>query len=105
MCSSCFERYEITDSPAIRAAAEAIQAVYAFSVVGGHLHIVLDDVNVGDEHLDFCENEISSRGDDDPHGRDPEQMAAERACLALLRPMTEDERASAIRASGAWGQA
>ena len=105
MCGSCFDEYEITDSPAIQVAAGTIRELYRHSAVGGRLHIVTDDVGVEDAHVEFCAKEIANAdGPGDPwaDSSTPEQLAAERACLAALQPLTPDERASAIKASGLW---
>lgn len=44
-----------------------VRAYYAKpgNLAGGSLHIVLDDGNVGDDCVEFCEKEATERGDDD----------------------------------------
>jgi hypothetical protein len=94
MCIGCwneFGRPEI-DSAAVREAAAAIAEVYEYSCVGGNLHITLDDWNLGDGNLDSCAQSIR----ENVHEAGPEQLEAESRCLALLRALTEDERASAL---------
>jgi hypothetical protein len=84
----------------VREAAAAIGTVYEFSCVGGNLHIALDAWNLGDGKLDFCAGSIR----DNVHEADPHQLACESRCLALLRALTEDERASALALhEGFWG--
>jgi hypothetical protein len=97
----------------VRAAAAAIAEVYEHSCVGGNLHIVLDDWNLEDGNLEFCDGCITGAGqmplEPDAHEahqrynrekRDnpdpPEQLAAERRCHDLLKVLTEEERASAL---------
>jgi hypothetical protein len=102
MCRGCWEKYETPqiDNPVVREARRAIDAVYEFSCVGGNLHIAIDDWNLDDGDLDSCAEFIAENED----GDGPEQLAAERYCLGLLREMSEDERASALALqSGFWG--
>ena len=101
MCYGCWEkggRPEL-DSPAIRRAVELMGKVYEFSGVGGNLHIVLDDWNIDDDDLDWCEQAVSEGGRYGNH--DPEQLAAERECLNALRALTMEERHSAMARE--WG--
>jgi hypothetical protein len=84
------------DTSAVRAAAQAIGAVYEFSCVGGNLHKVCDDWNLEDGNLDFCAGSIAENFFE----ATPAQLAAERRCLGLLRALTEDERASALAIHG-----
>jgi hypothetical protein len=94
MCIQCwneFDRVRI-DSAAVREAAAAIGEVYEYSCVGGNLHITVEDWNLEDGNLDFCAGSIR----ENVHEAGPEQLAAESRCLALLRELTEDGRASAL---------
>lgn len=102
MCQACFDDYTITDSPAIREAASAVVAVYEMSCVGGGLHVIVDDVNIGDEFFEHEEfwrdchrslDEYRSTSDDVTD----ERIAREQRCYSLLRSLTVDERASAIQ--------
>ncbi|SRR5581483_441698 len=115
MCYGCWEDYgkPIIDTEAVSAAAAAVADVYEYACTGGNLHIVLDDWNVEDSDLDFCNQCImgagvmplggstvaahlryneQKRANPDP----PEQLAAERRCHDLFRALTEEERASAL---------
>jgi hypothetical protein len=94
MCIQCWKRYGRVqvDSAAVREAATAIGAVYEHSCVGGNLHITLDDWNLADGNLDFCAGSIR----ENVHEAGPEQLDAENRCLALLRALDEDGRASAL---------
>ena len=115
MCYGCWEEAgkPQIDTPAVVDAAAAVEAVYEHSCVGGNLHIVLDDWNIEDSHLEFCSQCIDGAGvmplDDnaaDFHRQyneqrranpdPPEQLAAERRCCELFKALTEDERASAL---------
>lgn len=42
---------------------DALQAYYSVNPTGGNCHIVLDDGNVKNPDLDFCENECRQDGD------------------------------------------
>lgn len=92
MCVGCWEEYGSPRivNPAVLAAAKVIDAVYAFSCVGGNLHVVIDDWN-----LDLC-NEADAYIATNIHEASAEQLAAERECLRLLLSLDEDERASAL---------
>lgn len=115
MCYGCWEESDKVqiDNEKVRAAVPLIEAVYDLACTGGNLHIVLDDWNVEDGNLDFCDQCIKGKGvmpldgstfpahlryneekrlNPDP----PEQLAAERACCDAFMAMTEDERLSAL---------
>ena len=111
MCHGCWveEGKPAIDTPAIRAAAAAVAEVYEHSCVGGNLHIVLDDWNLEDGSLAFCDAQIARGGhpDDPEHSPwytkeklenpdSPEQLAAERRCCDLFKALTVEERASAL---------
>lgn len=68
---------------------EALKAVYEFNMMGGNLHVAIDDGNMRNGDLDFCEESIRKN---DVWNAPPEQLEAERRCLALLRAMSEEER-------------
>jgi hypothetical protein len=102
MCMQCWNEYGRVqlDTPRVREAAAAIGAVYRHSCIGGNLHVAIDDWNLEDENLDFCASSIR----ENVHEAGPEQLDAESRCLALLRALTEDERASAMALhDGFWG--
>jgi hypothetical protein len=94
MCIQCWNEYGRVriDSAAVREAAAAVAEVYRHSCVGGNLHIALDDWNLGDGNLDSCAGSIR----ENVHEAEPEQLDAESRCLALLRSLDEDARASAL---------
>lgn len=73
--------------------ARLVDAVYAGSGVGGNAHIVVDDYNVEDHHIDWC---LTTALAENVHQGDAEQLAAERACLEHLRGMSIEERLSAL---------
>ncbi len=41
--------------------------LYRHRAVGGYLHIVTDDGNIEDGHIDFCMNEIQKNEDNYPY--------------------------------------
>lgn len=94
MCYACYEDYgkPTLVTPEIQEAARLIDKVYEFSGVGGHLHIILDDWNLGVDSLDFCDRNIAA-------GRDevsPEQIKAEEECLSALWKLSVQHRAAAL---------
>jgi hypothetical protein len=116
MCHACYVEYgsPTLDTTAIRAVAPLADVVYAFSCVGGNLHIVLDDWNLEDENLEFCQQCLDRKGLPDPswpgsafdrrEETAPDQLAAEQACLDALKALTIEERASAMAYfDGVWG--
>ncbi len=94
MCNGCWEEYgnPRLKTPLVLEAQPLIRAVYDWHLAGGNLHIVLDDWNLEDANLDFCEKQVRTPDPDVP----PEQIEAETKCLAVFRKMSEDERASAL---------
>ena len=94
MCLSCWNDYGAPqlDSPAIRAAAEAIAAVYDLPEggAGGSLHVVVDDFNIDDDDLPWAQQWLNE------HQDDPEARRVEQNCLDKLRALTLEERASAL---------
>lgn len=102
MCEGCYEDYGrptiVTDRTL--AAAELIRQVYEYSIVGGNLHIVVDDWNLEDDDLEFCLKEIAKGGRSDPNYSDEcdskEQLVIEERCCKLLANMSLEERVSAL---------
>lgn len=96
MCGDCWKEYGNPKivNPKTKEAVNLIRKVYDFSCVGGGLHIVLDDWNLENHHLEFCRNYIEENKDS--QFSSIEQYEAEGRCLALFMEMTIDERASAL---------
>jgi hypothetical protein len=92
MCHGCWGEYEDASiiNDRVLAAVPLIGYVYDYHGAGGTLHIVLDDWNIEDDHLDFCDGEIAKGG------IDPDRLDAERECSAALRILSVQERASAL---------
>ena len=95
MCNACYIRY---GSPSIvnertRAAAALVDRIYDHSCVGANAHIVTDDWNLEDSHIDWCLKEALA---ENYHQSTPDQLAIEKAALESLRALTMDERASAM---------
>lgn len=111
MCYGCWEEYgkPVIDTPAVREAANSVAEVYAYACTGGNLHIVLDDWNLEDGSLQFCDGCIKRGGhpedpNDSPwhtkqtleHPDSAEQLAAERRCHDLFAALSVVERASVL---------
>lgn len=94
MCYSCYEDYGkptiVTDE--IRQAAKLIEGVYGYADDGGHLHVALDDWNLNDSSLDFCERRINDLG----HVTGEDELAASLACLKALQALSVSHRAAAL---------
>ena len=74
---------------------ELIKMIYRHHAAGGGLHIVLDDGNTDDDHLEFCVKHIANLAQtDDPHNT--WFHCIEIACALLLSEMKEKERDSVI---------
>jgi hypothetical protein len=101
MCYNCYEEH---GSPTIvnegtEKAAKLIAAVYEYSCVGGNCHIVLDDFNIKDRHIDWCLETALSKN---VHEADVKQLALERECLEAMKALTISERASALAIHEGW---
>lgn len=84
MCKSCWIEYgsPTTKTEATLAAVALIDAVYGESLVGGELHIMVDDWNLEDHHIAFCASHVKTD--------------AEKACLAALTALPLAQRAVAL---------
>ena len=66
---------------------ELIKKVYNYSLCGGNAHIVFDDNNIENEHIDFCLDYVNS-DTESPQ----EQLKAEKDALEYFRALTKKER-------------
>lgn len=83
-------------SDKVKAAAELIAGVYEHHGAGGGLHVVLDDWNIEDSTVAFCQNYIETpeyRANDEVTS---DRLGAERNCVHALKTLTEEERGSAL---------
>jgi len=93
MCQACWRKHynaSRIDTERVRAARDAIAKVYDFSLVGGNLHVMLDDWNIGyegfnGEILGWIAAEENT-----------EKRAAELTCFEAMRDLPLLERASAL---------
>jgi Flp pilus assembly CpaF family ATPase len=69
-----------------------VAEVYKHHGTGGNLHVILDDDNVEDVFVLDAHNWIDENGAE----LTQEGLAAERDCLAKLRPLNELQRQEAI---------
>ena len=94
MCYECYKEYGSPEeiSERTKAAAALIDRVYESSCLGGNLHIIVDDWNLEDGDMEFCEWAI----EENTHKMTPEAQQTERECLSALRAMDLDGRASAM---------
>ena len=94
MCENCYIDYGSPqiDNERVRVAAQKIGFVYGHNPLGGNLHIMLDDWNLGTDDLDWYAQNI----EDNPWKGTPEQQKAERECLEAMGGLSEEEQASAL---------
>lgn len=90
--------YPIIDTPDVRALIPLIDEVYEWNGSGGNLHIIVDDQNIHDDHLEWCGDYIASNPNKCPDG----QIAAELACLSAMATMSVLERGSALAIRNGW---
>lgn len=95
MCYGCWVEYgkPAMDTPQIRAAAALIGEVYEYHGVGGYLHIVIDDWNLEDDHLEYCLQAIEKNEWDNEEN---EALEIQRKCCDALMKLTELERGAAL---------
>ena len=67
----------------IDAAATAIAQMYEHHLLGGALHIVTEDYNVEDRHMEMCRGRVADE--------------LEEACFQVLLPLTPQERLEAVK--------
>ena len=65
------------------------EELHEIHLAGGYCHIVTDDYNIEDHHIDFCLKE-AIEGEDDIDHKDMREVSI--LLLCLLRLMSEDER-------------
>lgn len=95
MCDGCYRnKYGSPkiDNEIVREASEAVEELYLDHGAGGGMHIVVDDWNLEDSHIEFCGRFMR----DYPH-RGPD--ACEIRVYELFKKMTVDERASTLARS------
>lgn len=83
MCIGCYEEH---GSP--RVMNDAVVAAAALIRNADHygpLHIFVDDWNAEDSHIDFCAGEAEQRGTE-----------LDKQIIALVQPMSHDERLTAL---------
>lgn len=103
MCTDCWARY---GSPRIindrvRRAVVLLDRAYDYSCVGGHLHVVVDDFNIEDNHIkgaydtirDYIIDPMDIFGDEQINWG---QVLVELGLLQLFDGMSIEERASAL---------
>lgn len=83
MCEVCWAEYgePMIINDAVKLAAKLITELYDENSVGGNLHIITDDWNIEDEHIEMY--------------RKHDLTPIERACLEALAALSVEERASA----------
>lgn len=90
MCIGCYREY---GSPKVITkvtsyVVHCIGRVYDENSVGGNCHIIVDDWNLEDEHFDMVSKY--------------ELTPAEAELVAVMKEMTEDERATALALYEGW---
>lgn len=102
MCYGCWEEYgkPLVVNETTAKTAELVKRLYEFAAAGGNCHIVTDDWNLEDDHIEFCVAQVERGGYVDPNYADdrdsPEQLSLEAEILKAFGAMTMDERASTM---------
>lgn len=97
MCCGCWKEAGSPkiDSESVFRLAALTQNIDEF----GHLHIIVDDMNVEDSHIDMCAKSV----DENSKEESANERQQEREYLQLMRTMTVSERYSALGlADGCW---
>lgn len=97
MCIGCCNQYgptaqDVNDD--VTRAARLIDRVYEHNNVGGNAHVVLDDWNLEDGHIEWCLQH--SLSDDRTWEGPTELLLAEREALRALQPLSLRQRAAAL---------
>ncbi len=93
MCIGCWE--EMGSPSILNDRTRYCAAILRACSDGGNLHIIVADFNLNDDDIDFCDKEVAKA----EHSTAVEEIlkaAIERTALKLLKPMTIEERASAM---------
>lgn len=94
MCISCWR--ELGEPKIVteltKAASRMIGKVYEYSISGGNCHIVIDDFNLENKHIDFCLEQVKNN----ENKYTQKQLVIEKQLLDTLRTMSLEERASAL---------
>lgn len=93
MCKWCWDKYKPVEvSPLVKSVANLIKKIYAFHSAGGSLHIVLDDWNLDNSSLEFCEYLIRVN----KYNESRRLINLEVECINLLRGADINTRATAL---------
>ena len=85
--------FECDTTPEVLAAVSLVKEIYAYNDEGANAHIVTDDGNVEDDHIQWCLDNLA----ENHHKSTPEQLAIERRCLeAMLALDGKNERLSVL---------
>ena len=96
MCYDCWASYgkPIIINGIINRLAKLIDVLYKYHGAGGGLHIIVDDWNLEDSHVEFCEQNIAK---EEYIKLCPKtRLNTEKACIKLLKSLSIQERASAL---------
>ncbi len=93
MCEYCWNKYKpVKISPLVKSIANLVKKIYMFHSTGGSLHIVLDDWNIDNSSLDFCESLIRTN----EYNESRRLLKLEVECINLLKKVDIDTRATAL---------
>ena len=93
MCITCWKgagSHKIIND-ATKYVAGLVDKVYEFSGAGGNAHIVVDDMNLENSHIDFCLKEVKK----DKNSL-KEKLSVEAECLTAMKELSIKERYSAM---------
>jgi hypothetical protein len=96
MCENCWKEYGSPkmETDAVKRGIQLVKRVYKRHLAGGGCHIVTDDWNLEDEHVDFCLDYIPKMEiDEETTAKDKKDQMA---CMEAFKAMTVPERASTL---------
>lgn len=98
MCENCWieEGSPKIYNERISRVVECVRRVYAIHGAGGSLHAVLDDWNLSDGDIDWCEKYAIEAHDGYDPAYEVDRYEAETDCIAALRAISEEERYAAL---------
>ena len=115
MCYGCWAEmgYPTSTSEAVAHAADLMRVALDYPV-GGNFHIVVEDWNVEDDHIEYCRQQVAQKLDGtydwswlrpwmgDRFNIDPAQLLHETKMGAALAALSEADRGAALAMAEGW---
>lgn len=96
MCEDCWEEYgkSIIENARTRRVLHLVKGVYHYHNAGGHLHVILDDWNIGDESIEWSVQRAPTWESDEYVSQ--KGINIERVCLKEFQKLSLEERNSVL---------